>query len=223
MSSLSHHLPYHEVLSALEKRTCALCSLVKDAVFRYLSGLCYESLNDVTVREQLRKSLGFCPYHAWELGRLGSRLGIALLYQDLLSELEEGLHQMHQAPSRGEAFRKKIHPCPACEIQAQAEERYLSVLEEHLGEKELQDRYARSKGLCFPHLYRLWKRVGPKLRDFLYERELAHLNQLQSELAEVIRKHDYRFSREGWGEEKDAPGRALFKVSGQIGCIAEEK
>ncbi len=32
-------------------------------------------LNDVGIREQLRKSLGFCNIHAWQLQKIGDGFG----------------------------------------------------------------------------------------------------------------------------------------------------
>jgi hypothetical protein len=38
---------------------------------------------------------------------------------------------------------------------------------------------------------------------------------LHAELAEIIRKHDYRYRDEPWGPEKDAWSRAAAKLAGE--------
>jgi hypothetical protein len=45
--------------------------------------------------------------------------------------------------------------------------------------------------------------------------EKLRLQRLLEELAEVKRKHDYRFAREPWGEERSAPTRAVAKMAGE--------
>ena len=40
---------------------------------------------------------------------------------------------------------------------------------------------------------------------------------LQGQLAEFIRKHDYRFTAEGMGEEGSSPRRSIEALSGQKG------
>ena len=48
---------------------------------------------------------------------------------------------------------------------------------------------------------------------FLLDLEKRRLEALYTELEEMIRKNDYRFSHEEWGEEKDAWLRALTRLT----------
>jgi hypothetical protein len=45
--------------------------------------------------------------------------------------------------------------------------------------------------------------------------KLAMIAALDAELVELIRKYDYRFTAEGFGEEGNAWKRAIPKVSGE--------
>ena len=47
------------------------------------------------------------------------------------------------------------------------------------------------------------------------------LRGLIGELDEYIRKHDYRFRHEGFGDEKDAPERAVARLAGSNNIIPE--
>jgi hypothetical protein len=42
---------------------------------------------------------------------------------------------------------------------------------------------------------------------------------LEAELAEYVRKHDYRFRGEPFGDERDAPARALARFVGERGAL----
>jgi len=207
------HTAYYEVEEALGKRTCAICVLVKESVFSYLSSLAYESLNNPETREKLRATLGFCSYHGYQLAKIASNLGLAVLYLDLLDALK---HRVAHAVRRGHPGRAE---CPACAIRLGAEERYTTTLVEHLGDPQLRSRIEASRGLCLPHLAIVCSKASQEDAGFLVDQELRHIDGLQAELREVIRKSDYRFNHEGWGDEKDAPGRAMFKVSGELGSV----
>jgi len=74
---------------------------------------------------------------------------------------------------------------------------------------------AASEGLCFPHL----RSALEKIREAAACEQLllihrARLETLESELAEFIRKNDYRFKAEGFGKEGDAWLRAVGLIAG---------
>ncbi len=202
MRAASMHMTYHELKEALALGGCALCRLSARAVERYLRGLLHEFVNDAGVRERLRASGGFCPRHSWRLQRLGDPLGISILWRDLL-----------RLPLTASG-RRGSSACPACEVAEEAEKRYLEVLFEHLGAGGLREEYETSDGLCLPHLAEALPRSRGEARRFLLEAESRKLSGLAAELDEIVRKNDYRFREEPWGDEKDAWIRATRKLAG---------
>jgi hypothetical protein len=57
-----------------------------------LDAILYENVNDAGTRDHLRASPGCCGEHAWRLpNNSGSALGMAILYQDLLTAMERSL------------------------------------------------------------------------------------------------------------------------------------
>ena len=74
---------------------------------------------------------------------------------------------------------------------------------------------AASDGLCLPHLRRALELVRT---ESAFESLLAvtreRLLELQSELDEFIRKHDYRFQSEGFDSEGDSWLRAIGIICG---------
>ncbi len=54
----------------------------------------------------------------------------------------------------------------------------------------------------------------PAVANTLAEAELASLTRLAAELAEYVRKRDYRLREEPLGSEKDAPARAQDILAG---------
>jgi hypothetical protein len=201
---------YFDVKEALGEPGCAVCRLVAIATDRYLRSLLHESVNNPGVRERLRASRGFCREHSWQLQRRGDPLGISIFWRDLLMQASES----GDGPQHGKG-KGRIAVCPACEVAGEAERRYLETLVEHLASGSLRREYDASPGLCLPHLRKALRQGSAGARAFLLESEAAKLSGLSQELAEVIRKHDYRFREEPWGAERDAWIRATSKLAGE--------
>jgi hypothetical protein len=226
---------YHRVLDALGEDGCPLCRLRREAVHRYLDSLLYESVNDVGLRQTLLRSRGFCAEHAWALVRLGDSLGTAIIYQDQVAEAIRDVQQAARAVSalrrRGlwradgprdgtpaavlRGRRTPAAPCPACQVADEATARYLSSLVAHLDDPEVRRAIERSAFLCLPHLTGALEaaRTPDEARAMLEITE-AKLTDLRAELAELIRKRDYRFAHEPHGEEQTSWLRAVGHLVG---------
>lgn len=198
------HLAYFDLQEALGQPGCPICRLVARDTRRYLQSL-LDSVNDVEMRRELRLAGGFCRKHTWQAARLGSHLSVSILWADLVTAfLDTAGHGL--TAGRG---------CMACRKAAQMAEIYCDVLNRHLEQGELQPEYLSSTGLCLPHLQAALTTALPAARQFLANTEKANLTRLHAELAEIIRKHDYRYRDEPWGPEKDAWSRAAAKLAGE--------
>lgn len=219
------HTSYYELLEAiLEADACPLCKLEIRSVERYLSFLLHESVNDGTVREALIGSGGFCPRHAGFLGRTGSAFGIAVLYHDQVSLRLQSLDELLLALKRNGRRRvsrpSRSHGCPACCVQLESRQRFITVLLEWAEEPELQDALAAGCGFCFPHFLKVREAssdAGTAKR--LIEIQQTKMRALLLELEDFQRKHDYRFSGEGFGRESDSWLRAIRAVVGEDGVF----
>jgi hypothetical protein len=87
-----------------------------------------------------------------------------------------------------------------------------------------------SRGLCLPHLVEVTQSASRRLDQHSFAYVLKTLLPLQAssftridfELSEFIRKHDYRFAKEGFGPEADVVERGILKLIGtsHLGPIA---
>ena len=230
---MARHAVFFEFESTLGKPGCALCRLTTASVLQYFASLGYEQVNDVEARDELRASGGFCRRHAWLFWeRSGNRLGVAIIYRDLLNHAVGGVKASGGLVGGGLGRRlvrllpgarggerdggAPARPCTACRYEADSELRYRSTLLEHLGAADVRERYAASDGLCLPHLTRALE-AGGRGEDlaFLREDAIRRLGSLVGELDEYIRKHDYRFRHEGFGGEEDSPRRAVERAVGE--------
>jgi hypothetical protein len=215
------HMGYFDVLEAFQKaRVCALCELEDRDIRRYLDNLLYENVNDVGVRGDLARSRGYCRRHAHMLLGFADGLGTAILYRDQVMLLLDFLKGQRGLPAK--LYRRNLPKawnhdaaCPACAIQAQGRQGYMSTLLEWLEEPEMQAAFDASPGLCVPHMLLVLHQVrGEARRDHLLKVQQSKFEILAHELAEFTRKQDYRFRDEPAGAEKDSWQRAVCMMVG---------
>jgi hypothetical protein len=229
MMQPSRHTTYHEVVDALERGGCPVCDLAERSVRHQLESLSYEQVNDPGVREELRAARGFCRRHAWQFLRMGGTVfGAAIIYNDVLRTVRRELPSW-SAGRRGDdgllggllgSGRRGRNPesakCPTCRTEAGAEARYLETIVEHATDPAFRARYEATDGLCIPHLLDALDRADDDVSGFLKQAIERKLGPLLQDLGEFIRKHDYRFRKEGWqGREAEAPGRAVRLAAGE--------
>jgi hypothetical protein len=105
--------------------------------------------------------------------------------------------------------------CPVCEHQEEVTRTVLSVLAEELKTPEMTEALQASEGLCLPHLRLLLERIKDRAAcETLLTIQRGKLEGLRTELAEFIRKNDYRVIQAGFGKEGDAWLRAAGMLAG---------
>jgi len=204
------HIAYYRLLEALEAPGCPICRLAEESVRRRMQFILYESVNDPAVRKELTASRGFCPRHGELFLELGSPLGAALIYSDIIDAVSQDLLR---SPSRKRRLTEKP-ACPACGWAENSAQQSLCVLADNMNDEEMRVRIASNRDFCIPHLFRLLSLASSDELDHLRNMALRHLADLKSELSEIVRKSDYRCS-EPWGPEGDSWRRAVRKLSGQ--------
>jgi hypothetical protein len=228
-----------ELIAACQQPGCPLCRLVQAGVYHYLQNLFYESVNDIGLRQQLRRSLGFCSQHARDSLQpgVGDALGVSIIYNDVFTNLLRRLPEAGRStPSQANLFSRLrvnrsitasvqqlldvLEPqaaCPACNQQEELERVFCPALGAHLEDKALSQVFQAGDGLCLPHLRRVALDVKSESGwHILVGSTRARLESMQAQLAEFIRKNDYRFHGESIGAERDAWQRAVRKVVGEI-------
>jgi len=229
----SKYISYFDLRDALAQPGCPVCFLVERNSFRFLDALLYERVNDVGTRERLRKSLGFCNWHAWKCLEVpNAPLGLGIIHQDLLGQILEHLSRtrrsfpvhipfLRRLRNRGKAQKALplIHPdhsCPACESARFFEKMYLGILLDYITEEDFGNQFSRSPGICFPHLtVALETYPGHRNLAFFLQRQMEKWEALKAELGEFIRKHDYKYIHEPRGAESDSWKRALEMLVGK--------
>jgi hypothetical protein len=173
-----------------------------------------------------------------------SALGVALIYRHLLQETLERLQAASRAAHpRGRwqrlrerltgsrqdrqpvlAWRSKKSRCYMCSFARRSERDDLRTILEFIGEAEFGEAFARSAGLCLPHLYAAMAigRDHPNLGILLATHE-KRWQDLEWELEEFARKFDYRYADEARGRESSSWHRVLDVFVGRAGVFGPER
>ncbi len=190
------HLSEYELLEALAEPYCPVCSLARKAARSYLAGVVEGGVNDPAVRDDWRRRGGLCPRHWREARNLEApAFPLAIVAEDIL---------------RSELSGPRGNPdCPACQVEREAEERYLQTLQK-LPLDRVRQALAGGRGfVCLRHRRRL---PAGDLAALLDER----LKQILSDLSEFQKKYDYRHAAEPMGPEADAWLRAIRALGGEV-------
>jgi Family of unknown function (DUF6062) len=233
---------------ALRHRGCPLCYLGAIDVLRYLWYLLYECVTSPTTHDKLESSWGFCNVHAWLVQEMNWRLnqdGMSTAnlcewqidrFREILAKHLDRYRRHSPAPCRfgrrapkpwlAQAILTDLTPaaeCPACVVRRDGERAAISALVEFLRDRQdIRAQYQQSFGLCLSHFKAFLERVAAEddVLEFVIGVQIERLTALSSELGEYLRKHDYRFSHEAYGEERDAFIRATEVLAGAKPCAA---
>ena len=211
---------FQRLTIACSQEGCILCRLVGESMRRYLETWKDELFTDVTIREELRHSKGFCHLHTWQLVDMGAVISLAQAYRDILSDAMEQLEH-DNGSRRRHWFEAKAEStlCPACRQQAQIAARLVSSLREALAEPTFYAQFSASSGLCLSH-FQLASTLKPLAMPAIWlpllrQAQLLCLQRLDAQLGELIRKHDYRFKDETQGHEMLSWKKAAGLVAGE--------
>jgi hypothetical protein len=201
---------YTSFLEACSQVGCPVCRVEYDAVIHYLDGLLYEHVNDFGIRQRLHASLGFCTEHtSLAIDDLhGNALGLAIIYDDLLKVI---INQLEQRKN----ILTQVEKCLACQQRDEVAQHTLSELAKHIQDADSSTALQKSDGLCVHHMKQALQHMRiPEKQNILISVQLKVMEGLRSELAEYIRKNDYRFANEPFGAERDSWRRAVGLVAG---------
>ncbi len=221
----------YDVRRDLEQAGCVACRGASRSAWRYLEALLWEQVTDPGVRLRLRASHGFCPEHSRMVMAVASaasgQLGLAILGEDLLRHVREDLEvygariESERAWRRGRRARiSALAPtarCPACEAAGRTAQNVVRDLAKADPDLEVSRRALDgTPHICLPHLrlglaQAMSRAEADQLMGIYRAGDLA----LRRDLAEFIRKRDYRFQHERTTEhEGDAYARALRVLVG---------
>jgi len=223
---------YFRFVEACGEPGCPLCRCVTRESRGYLDALLYEQVTDPDTRRTIRASWGFCNWHTWMLLEIQQAIfGAAIIYADLVERALRQTERLGDGPGRrGKrgwfstlmARPRRSHPaveqyrgravCPACRHAADTERRCLEPLVTFIDDGDLAAAYARSQGLCLPHLLAAVEANGerPGTRT-LVDSTRRKWMEIGDDVSSFVRKHDYR-NREPYTPAETASYTRAFEM-----------
>lgn len=217
---------------------CPLCELRKKVNREVVDFVLGPSYMEEDIRYETDKA-GFCPKHYSEIFHESNRLGVALMVSTHLKKINKDLKTHLDAPIKsGKGLFKKASDIPpavqyiksvsetcfACKRVNERMEHYLdTVFYLFKTDPDFKEKIKNSKGFCLEHFSELISIGEKKLGKSAYESfmqtiipiQKENLKRLDEELDLFIKKFDYRFKDEPWGNSKDSLERTILKLSSE--------
>lgn len=196
------HLPYFVFLDTLEEKGCPICNLIQKQVNGYFENLLYSGITSVPFKLKFDKTDGFCNRHTYQFADYKDGLAVAITYRGLF---EKTISQLEEKKGK-----KKKENCLICDIEADAEKRYLSILHEYIDEPRLKKAFEKSSGLCMPHFMTFIKHYhySHKFYDFHIEK----FKEIQSKVAEYVDTANYTSENRNKFDKNNLIWQDLLKV-----------
>ena len=158
---IEKHLPYFNLMDAMESADCPICHLIQKNMDSYFETLNYEGVNDQGFRANFRRNEGFCPVHSHRFLSYQDALAIVITHREILVDYLD----LKSKPIK----RKDKKNCHICEMIKDQENRFLNEMSGRFNDDNLKSAYLASKGLCLPHYILLaeqYKRIPIWITEF---------------------------------------------------------
>lgn len=142
---------------ALGQRHCRICLILEEKTHGLLCRLQYDAVHDNEVKESVITYGGYCHFHFWYLDRLASPTTNAQLLDCLLERIRiEFLNCQNSSQRVPARFTTGVN-CPVCRSSCKWEEELLALFSMKIKEEKFRTAYLASKGLCLPHLAKVFE------------------------------------------------------------------
>jgi ribosome biogenesis GTPase A len=202
-------------------RTCPICEAQSQAAFDFFARWQYALAKDPAARSEFALARGFCHVHTWQFQQIASPRGISEGYAPLIERVKDELNRLRGKPSadmpdRVRALLSGPDSCPACQLLKKVEGERIRQFIKQIALAETQERYARTQGLCLPHLCAaLEAQPEPEIARFLLDEQARRFEEISEDMHGYVLKRDA--IRRGLlnANEEDAWRRALILLSGE--------
>ena len=226
--SRSHWFTESSLKESLLPGECLVCSNLYSSERHSIHSFLWEGMMSPQARSLFLAGRGFCARHFWIAKRTEDEcwpaggIGMAILCENLVEQSMENLPGEGDlsCPNAHGPFRRKARvfrpgaDCIFCRERSEREQSLLNALQ-YLKHRPAWAQNLERSPLCIDHsvlAFRIWKDATDRrqLRGALVE----HLRELQKDLKEFMRKHDWNYRDEPLGREKDSVLRAIQILTG---------
>ena len=199
--------------------TCPICAAQSQAIFNFFAHWQYTLSQDAAAQHAFAAARGFCYVHTWQFAQIASPRGISEGYAPLIDAATVELRAVEQSREHitehiGELL-PSVETCAACRVLRETEEEQLRQLVAQLATADGQKIYARTPGLCLPHLRAALAIATSAVAEFLLREQAQRLEEISEDMRSYTLKRDAL--RRGLlnVNEENAWRRALVQLVGE--------
>ena len=225
-------IPINEVFEEYGKEKvceCPMCALEAKLEENELSLILGASMMEPDVRIETNRR-GFCRSHYDKMYSRGNRLGLALILESHLAELEAGLRGgglaslMDPSASAVKKLESLDGSCYICNrIEFHLAHMFETVALLYERDPDFLPKFKSQSHFCLSHYRRLLKVAKDELPKKKYaafyadasEIENAYVKMLCEDVSWFCKKFDYRYAEEPWYNAKDSVERSIRFLGGE--------
>ncbi|ADQ41721.1 hypothetical protein Calkr_2260 [Caldicellulosiruptor acetigenus I77R1B] len=191
---------YFEMIENLKEDKCIICYLKNKAMDKFFDDFLYESVNDHSLRDRIRKG-GICPEHARKLESFGDVLAHAIIYSDLLSSFKNN-HHIEILPRKRKTQEQNM--CVFCEKEQGFEDTYTRAFSYYwAAQSQFKSAFSERGFICQRHL----NQVLEKMSSMSVQKDLLSvvkhkIDIILHHLEKIKEKNDYRNIHESYTPEE---------------------
>ena len=225
-------IPVNEAFDSVAEKPeigCPFCALYRKLQNDELDIILGASMMEPDIRVKTNEQ-GFCHNHHKMMHRRKRMLGVGLMYESHLAEVEKKIGGKsllgNKADVSVKALQKLEGDCYVCSRIGKNLSAMLSTAV-YLFESDLafRKKFAKMPFFCLPHYREMvdyaHKKMNKKVfRDFFdvaYGIETKYAAELKGDVSWYCKKFDYRYDEEPWYNSKDSVYRAEKFLSGEFG------
>lgn len=226
MKEVIYTIPVNEAFDKLDGR-CPFCILYDMLQSNEIETILGASMMEPDIRIKTNE-LGFCGRHYDMMFERKNRLQLALMLESHLESVSAGIRPggilSRDAGQKPVSYITRLESdCYVCSrIDHSLSKMFETTLLLWSREKEFKNKFDAQKFFCLPHYRRLMEYARQSLPKGSYSEfvkcadniESSYLEALRADVSHFIRKFDYRYESEPWGNAKDSVERALRFLKG---------
>ncbi len=201
-------------------RTCSICAVQSQVLFDFYSQWQHALATNPDAQREFAAARGFCPVHTWQFQRVIAAQDLSAGYIALTQAVAAELRRLlASATEHAAAAIATLLPdpetCPACRVLRDAVGPQIRLFLAQIATEEGRTLYARSPGLCLPHLRMALTVAESAEATFLLGEQARHLEETLEDL------HGYVLKREALrrellnANEESAWQRVLIQLVGE--------
>jgi hypothetical protein len=200
---------------------CPICTAQSQAVFEFFVHWQYTFMRSEAARQALADSRGFCPVHTWQFEKIASPMTVSEGFVSVVEAQIAQLYDLLESPAKEWANRlerlpTQVDSCAACRILKETENEQIQQFLTEIAEDGARERYARSLGLCLPHLDAVIATcTDQEISRFLIGVQIRTLEQISEDMRSFTLKREVLRRDLLNSDETNAWVRALAQLVGE--------